>query len=168
MSHSRIFQYSTNPIDQEDYIDESDFYDDTANGQSFHGEYCGDYTDDRNDEERLEDIKRLAKRLSDFNIKLEGEDKFVLGEGFRNAIRDFWYSRIKECFLSLDEDNLVWHQEMRHLKYAVTDPLCGGFGFLFYDKEQLTLSASGDFFEFLLGLKEGDSFYIGATLDYHC
>lgn len=168
MSHSRIFQYSTSPIDQEDYIDESDFYDNTANGQSFHGEYCGDYIDDRNDEERLEDIDWLAETLIEFNIILEGEDKFVLREGFRKAIQDFWYDRIKERFESLEKDNIAKYQERWHLKYAVTDPLCDGFGFLFYNNEELTLSASGDFFEFLLSLKEGDSFYIGATLDYHC
>lgn len=168
MSHSRIFQYSSKPIDKENYIGESDFYDDNANGQSFHGEYCGDYVDERNELDRFDDIKWLAMSISKFNIKLEGEDKFVLCEGFRKAIQDFWYDGIEKCFEELNKENLAWYKERWHLKYAITDPLSGGFGFLFYSDEEQTLSASDDFFEFLLRLNEGDSFYIGATLDYHC
>ena len=168
MSHSRIFQYSTKPIDKENYIGESDFWDDNANGQSFHGEYCGDYLTERSGDERLDDIKRLETNLSKFNIKLEGEDKFVLKKGFKESIKNFWYYGIKDCFEALDKENLATYRERWLLKYAITDPLSGGFGFLFYSNEEQTLSASDDFFEFLLRLNEGDSFYIGATLDYHC
>lgn len=168
MSHSRIFQYSSKPIDKEDYIGESDFYDDNGNGQSFHGEYCGDYVDERNELDRFDDIKWLAMNLFKFNIRLEGEDKFVLGEGFKQAIQDFWYDAIQKCFEALDKENLARYQDRWELKYALTDPLSGGFGFLFFSNEDQTLSASNDFFEFLLSRDEGDSFYIGATLDYHC
>ncbi len=168
MSHSRIFQYSNKPIDKENYIGESDFYDDSGNGQSFHGEYCGDYLTERNEIERFDDIKWLAMNLSKFNIKLEGEDKFVLGKGFKQSIQDFWYYGINDCFNALDKENIIRYHERWRLKYAITDPLSGGFGFLFFSNEEQTLSASDDFFEFLLRLNEGDSFYIGATLDYHC
>lgn len=168
MSHSRIFQYSNQPIDEENYIGESYFYDDNANGQSFHGEYCGDYVNERDELDRIDDIKWLTMSLSKFNIRLEGEDKFVLGNGFKRAIQDFWYDGIRECFEALDKENLARYQERWHLKYAITDPLSGGFGFLFFSDEDQTLSASDDFFEFLLRLNEGDAFYIGATLDYHC
>lgn len=171
MSHSRIFQYSSKPIDKDDYIGDSDFYDDNANGQSFHGEYCGDYVNEQDELDRIDDIKWLAINLFKFNIRLEGlegEDKFVLGEGFKQAIQDFWYDAIKKRFEALDKENLARYTERWYLKYALIDPLSGGFGFLFFNNEEQTLSASDGFFEFLLRLNEGDSFYIGATLDYHC
>ena len=167
MSHSRIFQYSDKPVDREDYID-SMFMTDDCLWHTFEGEFCGDYTDDRNEGERIEDIKWLSELLAKFNINLSGNDMFVLGEGSHEAIKDFWYSSITKAYDELKKEHLSKFGERFHLKYAITDPLCNGFGFLFYSNEEQTLTASDDFFEFLLRLNEGDSFYIGATLDYHC
>ena len=167
MSHSRIFQYSKEPIDANDYIDDLFMTSDYV-WHAFEGKICGDYTDIRNQDERMEDIKWLAEHLSKLNITPYGDDKFVLGDGSHKAIKDFWYDGIKNAFDVLDKENLDKYNEKWALKYAIIDPLCHGFGFLFYNNDSVELSASDDFFEFLLRLNEGDSFYIGATLDYHC
>lgn len=167
MSHSRIFQYSTKPISEDSYIDD-EFMTDDFIWHRFEGRFCGDYTDTRTKEGRLDDIKWLEMSLSKLKIRLEGEDKFVLEKGSHQAIKDYWYDCIKKAFDELDKDKISNYSGRWHLKYAVIDPLSLGFGFLFYSVEEEDLNASDDFFEFLLRLNEGDSFYIGATLDYHC
>ena len=167
MSHSRIFQFSEKPIDVENYID-NEFMTDDYIWHTFEGKFCGDYTDTRTVEERLEDIEWLAESLSKLNITLQDGDKFVLGKGFHKAIQDFWYDGIQKAFNGLDKEHLTKYYERWSLKYAITDPLSGGFGFLFYNNDSEELTASDEFFEWLLRLNEGGSFYIGATLDYHC
>lgn len=167
MSHSRIFQYSKGPISEDSYID-NEFMTNDFIWHKFESRFCGDYTDTRRKNERLDDIKWLEMSLSRLNIRLDGEDKFVLEKGSHQAIKDLWYDRIKKAFDELDKENIANYLGRWNLRYAVTDPLSLGFGFLFYSVEEEDLTAGDDFFEFLLGLNEGDSFYIGATLDYHC
>lgn len=167
MSHSRIFQFSEKPIDVENYID-NEFMTDDYIWHTFEGKFCGDYTDTRTAEERLEDIEWLSESLSKFNIKLCDGDKFILGKSSHQYIKDYWYDEIKKAFDQLDKEHFTKYHERWLLKYSVTDPLSHGFGFLFYNNDSEELVASDDFFEWLLCLEEGKTIYIGATLDYHC
>lgn len=167
MSHSRIFQYSKEPIGEEDYLTDSDFCDNSYLWNRFEGRFYGDYTNARKGQDRIDDIEWLKGNLLKFGIEWDGADKFTLGKETHQAIRDFWYNRIHKAYNEMHEESIENFSRRCELKYALTDPLCMGFGFLFSHDGDLT--ASDDFFEWLLyNLKEGDSFYIGATLDYHC
>lgn len=166
MSHSRIFQYSDKLISKEDYLTDSIFCNNDYLWNKFNGQFCGDYVNELNGDRRIDSIAWLKNSLLKLGISWDGQDVFTLGIGSHDAIRDFWYSRIHKAWNELDKDSIGDFSSRYDLKYALTDPLCMGFGFLFsYDRD---LTASDDFFEWLLDLKEEDSFYIGGVLDYHC
>lgn len=167
MSHSRIYQYSNKPIEKEDYLTDSDFCDNNYLWHVFEGLFHGDYTNQHSGKERIDDIEWLSEHLKKFKISWDGKDKFTLEEGSHQAIRDFWYTRIYKAYNEINKDTIENFSDRYLLKNALLDPLSMGFGFLFSHEGDLT--ASNDFFEWILyNVKEGDSFYIGATLDYHC
>lgn len=165
--HSRIFQFSDKEIKKEDYIKEHDMFVDEHIWGAFSAKYCGDYVTEQNEEDRLEDIKWLSESLGKLDITLVENDRFLLGENFREKINGFWYGRIHKAFNELDKDKMDYYPPRYNLKYACMDPLCMGFGFLFYNEDTF-LSQSDEFFEWLLAKNPGDLVYIGATLDYHC
>ena len=89
MSHSRIFQYSKEPISEDSYID-NEFMTTDYIWHKFEARFCGDYTVTRTKNERLDDIKWLAMSLSKLKIRLDGEDKFVLEKGSHRANQAFF------------------------------------------------------------------------------
>ena len=168
MSHSRIFQYSDQPITEENYLTDEMMCNDNYLWNKFEGEFCGDYTDECKGTRRIESIEWLNNSMSKLKISWDGKDKFTLEKEAHDAIQDFWYSRISKSYEELDKYSLGSYATQKYnLKYSVIDPLSLGFGFLFFN-ENNGLTASDDFFEWLLDLKEEDSFYIGGVLDYHC
>lgn len=167
MSHSRIFQFSDKEIKKEDYLTEDSFSRNDSLWNALRGDFCGDYVEDRSEEERLNDIQWLAESLNFLDITLKDKDVFVLEKDFKEKLSNFWYSRIQNAFDAIDKKNIGAYIPRRQLKNACIDPLSMGYGFLFYS-EDTDLSQSNEFFEWLLSRDPGDLIYIGATLDYHC
>lgn len=166
MSHSRIFQYSDKPISKEDYLTDSIFCNNDYLWHEFKGQFCGDYVNELDEDRRIDSIAWLKNSLLKLGISWDGQDVFTLGIGSHDAIRDFWYSRIHKAFDGLDKYILSFSQRYE-LECAILDPLSMKFGFLFYS-DDIGLSGSNDFFEWLLCIEEGKSFHIGGVLDYHC
>lgn len=165
--HSRIFQFSDKELKKEDYITENKLCADDNIWGVFQFQFCGDYVTDQEEKDRLEDIKKLSESLRKFDITLVENDRFILGENFKEKINGFWYGRIYKAFNELDKDKMDYYSPRYNLKYACIDPLCMGFNYLFYSEDTF-LSQSNEFFEWLLAKNPGDLVYIGATLDYHC
>ena len=167
MSHSRIFQFSDKEIKKEDYLNEDIFSRDDSLWDAFRSTFCGDFVEDRSEEERLKDIQWLAESLNFLDITLKDKDVFVLEKDFKEKLSNFWYSRIQNAFDAIEKKDIGAYIPRTQLKYACIDPLSMGFGFLFYSKDT-ELSHSNEFFEWLLSRDPGDLIYIGATLNYHC
>lgn len=89
--HSRIYQITTDPVQQEDYITESDFCEHWFIGS------IADYVDD--DVDRAKDIEWLRERLENV-AHFDLEDTFEILPGgkevfFANAFKSFIESRDK-------------------------------------------------------------------------
>lgn len=156
--HSRIYQISKNPIDKEDYIEESNYWDHWFIGS------IADYVN--GDTDREDDIKWLKdcyeERGISFGVDDDGEyivieDKVKYFtpkfEFFQKALRELPASTIDdfigcECGYSL-----------YNLKAAYDDE----FGF-YVDGDDTSMET---FDSFIRSSSNGMKFYIGATIDYH-
>ena len=170
MSHSRIFEYSVSPIERDDCLTVDDFTEGDYLENVFRGKFSGDYVSETREEDRKEDLEWLMgalKGVSD-NIVLQDNGTLLLKPGFKDDIRDFWYGKLHEAMDEINQVNVERYQNRFNLKFALSDPLCMGFGFLFYNHEDMSLTASDVFFEFLLNMHDDAIVYIGSILDYHC
>lgn len=152
--HSRIFQLSTEPICEDDYIKEYHFYDDS----SFIGSIA-DYVDEETDREKdikwfVEALERTCKNLFIYDEK---EQSIIFHTGFK---QQFFHSRYKE--LKKVVENLTLEQfstsfEAYKLKSIIEDK----FDFYIYFDGPITKD------EFIRNLQEEQKYYFGGTIDYH-
>ena len=151
--HSRIFQLSTEPIKEEDYITEDTIIHDT----SFIG-YVADYVSDEVD--RKEDIKWLLDSITPYGaIYDEKEESLIFPKGFKERYFEKKFAVLKETvqkISSLEDfanDSLLAYK----LKSTITDR----FSFYIYE----------DYYEpiddFIRNLELNTKYYIGGILDYH-
>ncbi len=172
MSHSRIFQVSEKPISEEEYFDESRYYD------CFVGEVA-DYVSDETDRE--EDIDRLKRSLEGI-VEIDGDKLTIVNkkayfeERFKRwteALKDLSGATIEDFmgestgigaseasyFPALCKGSRLVAWKMRELNGAYDEM----FGFYVDDEECGIRSLES----FLRGTSNGDVFYLGATIDYH-
>lgn len=156
--HSRIFQVSKYPIDIEDYIEESNYYDHWFTSS------VADYVN--GDTDRENDIDWLKACVEDKGISFSpfGDEMYLIVEdkikyfeskfeAFKNALKELSIIPIEqfisgECGLS-----------MYRLKEAYDDK----FGF-YVDSDETYLVTFDDF---VRHADVGVKYYIGATIDYH-
>ena len=152
--HSRIFQVSMNPIDKEDYIIESDYYDHWFTNEI--ADYVNGDTDRENDIEWLKGYNSSMSFGEDdggeyFIIK----DKEKYFEGSFNRFIDV-LNKIKDC--TLNDFSTGLGGDMWALKDAYEDK----FGFYVNaDGETMSLDS------FVRRCATGEKYYIGSTIDYH-
>jgi len=152
MSHSRIYQISTNPIDKDDYIT-------ACSLDPWIYEPLGDYADDLPE-------SQLQKELEDFDKLFEGifkrDGRVLTFLGCDQFIED-WREDIKRKANNIDFTKWMSLWELRAtLKRTHYD------SYAIFTSDDCT---SDDFAHFIEGLyqghKPGDKFYIGGILDYH-
>ena len=152
--HSRIFQVSLNPINKEDYIEESNYYDHWFTNE------IADYVD--GDTDRDADIEWL-KNAPDGSMTFENDEN---GEYFIVNSRAAYFQKAFETFkTALDKIKDVTIDDfaegingMWALKNAYEDK----FGFYVdADGELMTMDS------FVRRCAVGEKYYIGGTMDYH-
>lgn len=171
MSHSRIFQTADHPIDEDDLIDESKYYDMTNTNW--------DYVCDSDASSDLEWLKQCYPECLDVDI----ENKTLTVKNAR-AYKTERLRRIAKQAMALhdlakeaadnieagnddaydgsyrpDQDKPSIDQAVYRLRTAVADE--GGF---WVDDEYYGIIPLN---EWLADLSDGDVKYVGSTLDYH-
>ena len=156
--HSRIFQISTNPIDEEDYIGEHYYYDHWFTNS------IADYVSESTD--RSDDIEWLKDCYEDKGISF-GKDncgQYLIVTDVR-----------KYCQLRFDR----FHELLKELlKVTIDDFANGKCGIQMYrlkeayeDKHSFYVDIDGEDLitldEFVRHANAGIKFYIGATISYH-
>jgi len=160
--HSRIFQISTEPIEKEDYIEESTFYDTTFVGEV--ADYVNENTD-RNDDiewlkccyENVEGIIIDNGTITITDKKKYFEKKF---EKFKEQLNKLETETTLEAFAKADRTYYDFSYTLWELKCAAEGDK---FGFYVYD----TQDGLYRFDDFVRYYDENVPYYIGATIDYH-
>lgn len=157
--HSRIFQISETPIDKCDYIEEDKYYDHWFTNSV--ADYVNGNTDRNDDIEWLKDC--YENRGLSFGID-DGGEYFVIEDKlkyFAPKLEEF-KSMINKLLDITIEDfaSIKGDMDMYHLRMSYEEK----FGF-YIDSYDWGLCALDDF---IRQNQNGDKFYIGATIDYHC
>ena len=157
--HSRIFQISSKPIDKIDYIREDSYYD------SFVGEIADYVSEDTDRESDIDWLKSSLEGVAEFD-----GDKFTIvnkEEYFKPKLKKFLYA-MKQIVAELNEDPAVFYDggskfgtHVYNMKTAYEDK------FSFYVDDDSEYVGLETFDSFMRWVSNGDTFYIGATIDYH-
>lgn len=156
--HSRIFQVSREPIDKEDYIDESNYYDhwftnliaDCVNG----------------DTDRGDDVKWLKECYEKSGLsfgKDSGGEYFIIDDKAK-----YFKPKFEEFCKALDELKKITLEDFSSNKCNMPVYLLKGahndkFGF-YIDSDETSLRTLDEFVRYAdIGIK----YYIGVTIDYH-
>ena len=160
--HSNIYQVSTQPIDKEKYKTSESFYEES--GGWF--DYIGDEVED--DEERKDCLDALSDILGDLFTPV-GDGVFAYkGEQAMRKFKDDFLEYLRNMIGSLSADSITKEQNLYKLRLACKETHIETSS-RFYIEEWNGYAAP---FSDLVGfaesnLKEGDSIYIGAIIDYH-
>ncbi len=155
--HSRIFQVSRRPIDKQDYIDESRYY------EGFVGSIA-DYVDSMSDEAIAEAIESLKWVLGD---AVEFKDRsFTVVDKYKFFAPIFanWLKQCRELHDVMDLES--FSDDSMSLKMF-------GFSQSYNDKYDYYMDDNGEWagnqtlMDFMRYAKEGDTFYLGNVIDYH-
>ena len=152
--HSRIFQVSLEPINKADYIEESNYWD-----HWFLNEVA-DYVVDSDD--RNADIAWLKDCEKGYTVNHDANGDYLVitsrTDYFKNAFKRFaeTLEQIKNCTI---ENFATGMYEIWGLENSYEDK----FGFYVdADGELMTFDS------FVRHCAEGEKYYIGGTIDYHC
>ena len=169
--HSRIFQVSKEPINEDDYISESTFYD-----SSFIGEVA-DYVNE--DTDRADDIAWLKDYIEGSGGIEINEDENTITIVDKRQFFERSFNTFKELLEKLADINIVQFSrtaeqgDLENSRFAFSslmyDLECEAegdkFGFYIYDDEDYGYPTRLD--EWVRSTKNGDKYYFGATIDYH-
>lgn len=151
--HSRIFQLSEVPVDKEDYITEDEFID------GFVG-MIADYVS--SDTDRREDIQWLCSALKEYGIIYdENEESIIFLEGFK---KKYFKERFEKLRTTLQNMSLEEFSSDSLAAFELASLIENRFSFYVY--YEYTWQSLDNFVR--SELKEGQKYYIGGTLDYHC
>ena len=155
--HSRIFQISRKPINKDEYISEYDYYD-----SGFIGEIADYVSDDTDRDADIEWLKSRLEGVADFN-----GDSFTIKDQrkyFEKSFSDF-LEAIKEVSLLTFQDFCTNANDFDYKMYKLKTAYRNEFRFYIDDNGEYAGREPLD--DFMRRAKNGDVFYIGATLDYH-
>ena len=157
--HSRIYQVTRQPIEKEDFITEADFFEHWFLGG------VADYVDE--DTDRKSDLEWLQDR-NGIEVNVDCETLTVISK--EDYFRDKFFT-FKECLEKLgkmteeafrtDENK---DYEIYKLNYKLKEAYDDKFGFYIWAEGWGLVTL--DYFVRNIA-EEGETFYIGATLDYH-
>ena len=156
--HSRIFQISKNPIDKEDYIEESNYWDHWFTNS------VADYVN--GDTDRDNDIQWLKNCYGDTGLSFgvdNGGEYFIITDKAKYFASNFetFQKTLKELS-EITLDDFVNGQcgvQMHILKSTYDDDL--GF---YVDGDDTGMQTFDDCIRYS---ENGTKFYIGSTIDYH-
>ena len=158
--HSRIFQITTNPVQDEDYISEYGFFEHWFVGA------IADYVNAHNDQ--AEDIKYLRSWLEANKVAAfdESGDSFTVLPGgreayFTRAYDTFVAARAKTFSMSLSD--FASAGEFGGAMWQMSNSFNDKFAYYVSSDEFDTIS----FDEFIRSSETEKRYYIGGTLDYH-
>lgn len=158
--HSRIFQLSETPISKDEYISEYEYHDHWFTRE------IADYVD--GDTDRADDIGWLESCVSGIEFGVDEHGEFLIIKS-----REMYFDRLFTLFAAhLEEVNQKCTlkdftdgiREMWNLENTYNDK----FGFyveLTTDTDRYTDLVTFD--NFIRTSKDGEKYYIGATIDYH-
>ena len=158
--HSRIYQISKTPIDRDDYIDESNYYD------HWFLNSVADYVNE--DTNRKDDIEWLQSCYGNKGLSFGQDDN---GEYF--VVEDkvkYFETNFKEFQKELEElsrktlDDFMGGESNMSL-YRLKSSYDDEFGF--YIDDSLEYHGVATFDRFMRCATVGEKYYIGATIDYH-
>lgn len=152
--HSRIFQISTSPIEKDDYIGEEEYYEGWFVGSI--ADYVSDTDEPESDYEWLGSLPGLEIDVKGKTMKVVSKEEFFKRKyaSFKEHLQNLEKVTLAEfCTYSADA-------EMYCAKAAYSDR----YGFYVDDGSLKTL----DDFMRSDTVKEGDIFYLGGVVDYHC
>ena len=156
--HSRIYQISKNPIDKEDYIEESHYWDHWFVGS------IADYVNE--DTDRESDIKWLKDCYGDQGLSFgadEGGEYFIIEDKSKYFAKNFeaFQKALKELTEITIDDFVTgkYGMKMCSLTSAYDDEI--GF---YVDGDDTGMET---FDNCIRSSSNGTKFYIGATIDYH-
>ena len=160
--HSRIFQIETSPVDKDNYIGESRYYD------SFVGQNGVDYVDEGTD--RDDDIEWLRKSLEGIatfeddhfiitNKKAYFEDKY---DKFKKLIDNLGTMSIED-FMGNAKEGTHYDQTIDYQMFLLEAAYDSKYEF-YVDSIDYNMKTMD---EFMRKADENVPYYIGATIDYH-
>ncbi len=154
--HSRIFQLSKSPIDKDDYITESHYYDHWFLSMA-------DYVND--DTDRDEDVEWLSSCMSKRGVCFGEDDngKYLIivdkVKYFENKVIEIQQAALK---LSTATAAQIATSELDMVVFNLKEAYEEKYGFYADVDDYLQ-----GFDEFVRSSANGDKYYIGATIDYH-
>ena len=155
--HSRIFQISTRPI-EDDFLTPSSLYD---NSSDF-ADYIGDELEGN---ERLECIEHLAETLSDL-FDYDKADGTLIYKGLGTFLDD-WANAIKEQANAINADNILKNLNLYKLE-SILNRTHRNIYYRFYSEDYNNYAGpASDLIEWLNTLEKGTRLYIGSVIDYH-
>ena len=162
MSHSKIYQISSKPIDENGYASPEMYYD---NSDDF-ADYIGKKYEGKDRDEAIEYLADILKDV--FEHKGGGEFRYK-GREAMEKFKQAWADELRRLAGLLTPENLFKDHNLyliratckeTHLRssYRVDiDEWCGSIAYPF-----------GELFEYAASqLKAGDRIYVGAVIDYH-
>ena len=162
MSHSRIFQLSTEVIDQDEYISEDYFYDDFVGT-------IADYVS--GDTDRNGDIEWFLSVVGEFGATLNSEDEsLIFNQGFKeNYFRerlDSLKQMVQDVSLSAFSGNFGDATSVEEFLavYRIEKLVNDTNSFYIYNNAE---GGYGTLDHFVRNLEEGKKYFFGATIDYH-
>ena len=160
--HSKIFQISSKPISKADYKVSEDYYE----GHDSWADYIGDEVDDK--EEREDCVGYLAHELRGVFTAVGRDHLVYLGEDALHSFLQEWADDIKARAAELTADNILADQRLFNIR-ATTNKTHRCSSYRVHIEEWNGYAGPfKDIIEWAANeLKEGDSIYIGAIIDYH-
>ena len=153
--HSRIFQISETPVDQEDYLTSEDCYDTM--------ESIADYITDCDREEGIawlmETISKYAEFTNDGNVTSFVLSDDYLTKHFKERHRSF-VSYAKKLYETSFEDFCMGKAYMDVVKFD--DEFNRKYEFYFIQENEADTMD-----QFMRYAESGKRYYVGAVLDYH-
>ena len=157
--HSRIFQITTEYVQKEEYISESDFWEHWFVGN------IADYVSD--DVDRAEEILNLRQYFESMKVAEFSEDNSfkLLTDGkvkyFKTEFKRFSESVKKAADVNLEE--FASGAKCEDLVFNIKSSYCDKFGWYVSSEEFGTIPMD----EFIRSAEPGKRYYIGGVLDYH-
>lgn len=155
--HSRIIQLSTKPIDKDNFLSESLFYD------GFVGTIA-DYVDENTDREK--DIKWFVEFLNRFPCTYNNDEKsIVFHKDFKEKYFEEKYKLFKKASENITLDDFCGNKNSTKI-YDISSLINDRYGFYVYFEDDYSLYTLDEFVRYNLEKRE-EKYYFGNTIDYH-
>ena len=163
--HSCIFQVSKKPIKKNDWADEERYYDESS-GSSFVG-HIADYVDSLSSPDRTEAIKYLGEELGESARIDSGRIIIVDKMSFFKPLFEQFKDNLKKAE-QLGENAFAagGYSEASRVMWCLNQA--------YNDKDSYYVDDNDESFgivtltDFMRNVKDGESYYLGTVMDYHC